>query len=73
MPTCSRWLNCSSLTPCQDSLRQYMELAGAQAQPGLIQGAAHDVYEAEAVLNHKLIWPSRSLHYLVDWQGYLSS
>ena len=35
----------------------------------LIPGAAHDIYEAEAVLNHKLIGPSRRVHYLVHWQG----
>ena len=53
-----------------DCLRQYMVLAGAPAQPGPIQEAAHDVYEAEAVLNHKLIEPSRCVHYLVHWRGY---
>ena len=56
-----------------DSLRLYMVLAGAPAQPGPIPGAAHDVYEAEAVLNHKLIGQSRSVHYLVHWRGYQSS
>jgi len=47
--------------------------AGAPAQQGPIPGAAHDVYEAEAVLNHKLIGPSRRVHYLVHWRGYPSS
>ena len=47
--------------------------AGAPAQPGPIPGAAHDVYEAEAVLNHKLIGQSRRVHYLVHWRGYPSS
>ena len=56
-----------------DSLRPYVVQEGAQAQPGQIPGAAHDVYEAEAVLNHKLIGPSRRVHYLVHWRGYPSS
>ena len=56
-----------------DRLRPYVVRAGAPAQPGPIPGAAHDVYEAEAVLNHKLIGPSRRVHYLVHWRGYPSS
>ena len=51
-----------------DSLRPYVVQAGALAQPVPIPGAAHDVYEAEAVLNHKLIEQSSSVHYLVHWQ-----
>ena len=35
-----------------DCLCPYVVLVGAPAQPGPIPGAAHDVYEAEAVLNH---------------------
>ena len=31
------------------------------------------VYEAEAVLNHKLLGQSRRVHYLVHWRGYPSS
>ena len=46
-----------------DRLRPYVARAGAQAQPGPIPGAAHDVYEAEAVLNHKLMGQSRRVHY----------
>ena len=56
-----------------DSLLPYVVLAGAQAQPGQILGAAHKVYETEAVLNHKLIGLSSRVHYLVHWQGYQSS
>ena len=56
-----------------DRLRPYVVQAGALAQPGPIPGAAHDVYTAEAVLNHKLIGPSRRVHYLVHWRGYPSS
>ena len=55
------------------SLRPYMVLEGAPAQPGPIPGAVHDVYKAEVVLNHKLIGQSRCVHYLVHWQGYPSS
>ena len=33
----------------------------------------HNVYTAEAVLNHKLIGLSSRVHYLVHWQGYQSS
>ena len=56
-----------------DCLLPYMVIAGAQAQQGPILGAAHDVYEAEAVLNHKFIGQSRSVHYLIHWRGYPSS
>ena len=56
-----------------DRLRPYVVRAGAPTQPGPIPGAAHDVYEAEAVLNHKQVGPSRRLHYLVHWRGYPSS
>ena len=56
-----------------DRLRPYVVLARAPAQPGPIPGAAHDVYEAKAVLNHKLIRLSRCVHFLVHWQGYLPS
>ena len=38
-----------------DCLCPYIEQAGAPAQPGLIPGAEHKVYKAEAVLNHKLM------------------
>ena len=56
-----------------DCLRPYVVQTGALAQQGPIQGAAHDVYEAEAVLNHKQVGPSRRVHYLVHWRGYPSS
>ena len=53
MPTCSRWRN--NPTVNVDSLCQHVVQVGALAQQGQIQGAAHDVYKAETVLNYKLI------------------
>ena len=50
-----------------NSLCQYVVQVGAQAQLGLIPGAEHDVFEAEAVLNHKLIGQPSGIHYLVHW------
>ena len=69
MPTCSKWRKLFLFDPTVnvDCLRPYVARAGAPAQQGPIPGAAHDVYEAEAVLNHKLMGQSDRVHYLVHW------
>ena len=41
-----------------DRLRPYGVRTGDPAPPGPLPGAAHDMYEVEAVLNHKLVGPS---------------
>ena len=58
-----------------DRLRPYVVRAGAlsPAPSEPLPGAAHDVYEAEAVLNHKFVGPSGHVRYLVHWRGYPSS
>ena len=54
-------------------LRPYVARAEAPAPSEPIQGAARNIYEAEAVLNHKLVGSSHHMHYFVHWRGYPSS
>ena len=57
---------CRSPTPIRGE-------GGSPGSIGTVQGATRDFYEADAVLNHKLVGSSCHMHYLVHWRGYSSS